>query len=62
MKMMLKNEAKCVPECGYLSSQVQITEKMRSVSLEWVSEVAIKFKLLPETFFLTINYIDRYLS
>jgi len=28
--------------------------------VEWLIEVHLKFKLLPETLFLTINLIDRY--
>ena len=30
--------------------------------IDWLVEVHLKFKLLPETLFLTINLIDRYLS
>lgn len=42
--------------------QNDITEKMRSILLDWLVEVHLKFKLLPETFYLTVNIIDRYLS
>lgn len=35
---------------------------MRALLVDWLVEVQIKFKLLPETLFLTINLIDRYLS
>ena len=33
---------------------------MRKVLVDWLVEVHIKFKLLPETLFLTVNFIDRY--
>jgi len=33
---------------------------MRVILVEWLIEVHLKFKLLPETLFLTINLIDRY--
>ena len=35
---------------------------MRSILIDWQVEVHHKFKLLPETLFLTINLIDRYLD
>ena len=30
--------------------------------MDWIIEVHLKFKLLPETLFLTISLIDRYLE
>lgn len=33
---------------------------MRTILVSWLNEVHLKFKLLPETLFLTINLIDRY--
>lgn len=33
---------------------------MRCILISWLVEVHLKFKLLPETLFLTINIIDRY--
>ncbi len=33
---------------------------MRAVLVSWLIEVHMKFKLLPETLFLTVNLIDRY--
>jgi cyclin B len=35
---------------------------MRAILVDWLIEVHFKFKLLPETLFLTINLIDRYLD
>eukprot|EP00349_Pseudokeronopsis_sp_Brazil_P011844 CAMPEP_0202979110 /NCGR_PEP_ID=MMETSP1396-20130829/85350_1 /ASSEMBLY_ACC=CAM_ASM_000872 /TAXON_ID= /ORGANISM="Pseudokeronopsis sp., Strain Brazil" /LENGTH=163 /DNA_ID=CAMNT_0049718387 /DNA_START=789 /DNA_END=1280 /DNA_ORIENTATION=- len=35
---------------------------MRAILVDWLIEVHLKFKLLPETLFLTVNLIDRYLS
>ena len=43
-------------------SQKDINSKMRSVLLDWLVDVHYKFKLLPETLFLTVNLIDRYLE
>ena len=35
---------------------------MREILTDWLIEVHLKFKLLPETLYLTINLIDRYLT
>lgn len=35
---------------------------MRAILVDWLVDVHIKFKLLPETLFLTINLVDRYLE
>ena len=48
--------------CGYMIHQTDINEKMRSILIDWLVEVHLKFKLVPETLFLTVNLIDRYLE
>ena len=42
--------------------QDDINEKMREILVEWLVEIHFKFHLLPETLFLTINIMDRYLQ
>ncbi|PON50365.1 Cyclin [Trema orientale] len=42
--------------------QKDINASMRAMLIDWLVEVAEEYKLLPDTLFLTINYIDRYLS
>jgi len=46
----------------YMEDQSFINERMRSILVDWLVEVHLKFKLVPETLYLTINIIDRYLS
>lgn len=46
----------------YMSSQPDINVKMRSILVDWLVEVHRKFELMPETFYLTINIVDRFLS
>jgi transcription initiation factor TFIIIB Brf1 subunit/transcription initiation factor TFIIB len=36
--------------------------KMRGILVDWLIEVHTRFHLLPETLFLTVNIIDRFLS
>ena len=43
-----------------LATQQEITCRMRKILVDWLVEVHIKFKLLPETLFITVNLIDRY--
>ena len=45
-----------------MENQEDINEKMRAILVDWLVEVHLKFKLLPESLFLTINLIDRYLE
>ena len=51
-----------LPNCSYMTFQTDINEKMRRILIDWLLKVHSKFKLLPETFYLTVNIIDRYLS
>ncbi|KAF9605305.1 hypothetical protein IFM89_015921 [Coptis chinensis] len=40
----------------------EINEKMRAILVEWLIEVHNKFELMPETLYLTVHIVDRYLS
>mmetsp|Transcript_14373 Transcript_14373/g.20020 ORF Transcript_14373/g.20020 Transcript_14373/m.20020 type:complete len:370 (+) Transcript_14373:187-1296(+) len=46
----------------YMESQQHINERMRSILVDWLVEVHLKFKLVPETLYLTVNLIDRYVE
>lgn len=46
----------------YMENQPHINERMRSILIDWLVEVHLKFKLVPETLYLTTNLIDRYLE
>lgn len=59
---MKGSEETQVPHIGYMQSQTDISERMRAILIDWLIEVHLKFKLLPETLFLTVNLIDRYLE
>ncbi len=34
---------------------------MRAILIDWISEVSDELNLQKQTFYLTVNYIDRYL-
>lgn len=62
-KEMLKTEKEVTAQYGYMNTrQNDINEKMRAILVDWLIEVHYKFKLMPETLFLTVNLIDRYLE
>lgn len=46
----------------YMDSQAELQWKMRTILMDWLIEVHSKFRLLPETLFIAINLIDRFLS
>lgn len=47
---------------SYMPSQKDINAKMRSILVDWLVEVHYKFKLQPQTLWLCINILDRYLE
>ena len=55
-------EEQFLPDSNYMSKRSDINSKMRSILLDWLVEVHLKYKLLPETLYITTNIIDRYLS
>ena len=59
---MLDIEEKYQPTIGMMKMQKDATDNMRSILVDWLIDVCLKFKLLPESLFLTVNIIDRYLS
>ncbi|KAK5993250.1 G2/mitotic-specific cyclin-4 [Cladobotryum mycophilum] len=59
---MRELEIRMSPNPHYMDMQTEIQWSMRSVLMDWVVQVHNRFNLLPETLFLTVNYIDRFLS
>ncbi|KAJ6438611.1 G2/mitotic-specific cyclin cdc13 [Purpureocillium lavendulum] len=55
-------EVKLLPNPHYMEIQTEIQWSMRSVLMDWLVQVHNRFSLLPETLYLTVNYIDRFLS
>ena len=50
------------PLFGYMEKQKDINIKMRSILIDWLIDVHLKFHLLPETLYITVNLIDLFLS
>ncbi|KAF5468960.1 hypothetical protein F2P56_013067 [Juglans regia] len=62
-KHLRVSEANKSPSTDFMERiQKDINASMRAVLIDWLVEVAEEYRLLPDTLFLTVNYIDRYLS
>ncbi|CAJ2513432.1 Uu.00g015510.m01.CDS01 [Anthostomella pinea] len=55
-------ECRSVPNPQYMTHQDDLEWKTRGILIDWLIEVHTRFHLLPETLFLAINIIDRFLS
>lgn len=59
---MKQLEQTTMPNHDYMNDQDELEWKMRGILVDWLLEVHTRFRLLPETLFLTVNIIDRFLS
>eukprot|EP00762_Andalucia_godoyi_P003289 ANDGO_06580.mRNA.1 G2/mitotic-specific cyclin-B len=55
-------EIREMPDPGYMVRQTEISKNMRSILVDWLIDVHNKFRLSPETFFLAVSILDRYLA
>ncbi|XP_059631780.1 cyclin-A1-1 [Cornus florida] len=62
-KHLRASEARKRPSTDFMERvQKDINASMRSILIDWLVEVSEEYRLVPDTLYLTINYIDRYLS
>lgn len=59
---MKELELETAPNARYIDHQPDLEWKMRGILVDWLIEVHTRFRLLPETLFLAVNIIDRFLS
>jgi len=50
------------PARGLFACQSEINPEMRNVVVNWLNEVTDEFHLKKETFFLAVDYLDRFLE
>ncbi len=55
-------EEATMPNPDYMEHQEHLEWHLRGVLVDWLVEVHTRFHLLPETIFLAINIVDRFLS
>ncbi|WCJ17847.1 Cyclin-A3-1 [Euphorbia peplus] len=57
----MEEKRRCL--ANYMTSvQTDISVKMREILVDWLVEVAEEYKLVSDTLYLTVSYVDRYLS
>jgi len=60
---MQATEYETMADPCYMKQQTgELSENVRAIIIDWVMNVHMKYKLWPETLFITINLIDRYFS
>jgi hypothetical protein len=59
---MKELEITTMANADYMDNQTELEWKMRGILVDWLLEVHTRFRLLPETLFLAVNIIDRFLS
>lgn len=56
-------ETRMLPDPQYLTKpNTHLKPRMRSILVDWLVEMHLKFRLLPESLFLAINIMDRFMS
>ncbi|KAJ9460345.1 S-phase entry cyclin-6 [Diplonema papillatum] len=62
INMMYMTERSTAIVQSHLSvCQVEVTDKMRAILVDWLVDVHLKYKCRPETLYLAINLLDRFL-
>ncbi|KAJ2778906.1 B-type cyclin [Coemansia interrupta] len=59
---MRELEVTLMPDPNYIKRQPALTWSTRTILVEWLVQVHKQFNLLPETLYLCINFVDRFLS
>ncbi|KAH8315327.1 hypothetical protein KR074_009791 [Drosophila pseudoananassae] len=57
-----ESEKKHRPKPNYMRRQKDINHSMRSILIDWLVEVSEEYKLDTETLYLSVSYLDRFLS
>ncbi|KAA8909152.1 cyclin-like protein [Sphaerosporella brunnea] len=57
-----KLEPETQPNPNYMDDQMDLRWQMRGILVDWLVEVHTRFRLLPETLFLAVNIVDRFLT
>ncbi|EAS06339.1 amine-terminal domain cyclin (macronuclear) [Tetrahymena thermophila SB210] len=62
IKDMKEQEIDYLPNPDYFDNQTEITCMMRCILFDWMFDVCMSLMLKRETVYLSLNYVDRYLS
>ncbi|KAJ2800283.1 G2/mitotic-specific cyclin, partial [Coemansia furcata] len=62
IEYLRERELEMMPNPAYMGKQKELTWDMRRVLVNWIIETHYQLRMLPETLFLAINILDRFLS
>lgn len=51
-----------MPNPDYMDAQAEVTWAMRQTLVDWLLQVHLRWHMLPETLWIAINIVDRFLS
>lgn len=60
--ILAREETTARPSPEYMLAQRDINARMRSILVDWLVDVTLKFRMQPQTLFMTVSLIDRFLS
>lgn len=60
--ILSREETTARPSPDYMLAQRDINARMRSILVDWLVDVTLKFRMRPQTLFMTVALIDRFLS
>lgn len=55
-------EESAMPNPNYMAGQSEITWGMRQTLVDWLLQVHLRYHMLPETLWITVNIVDRFLT
>lgn len=61
-KYMGELEESTLPNPRYMEAQTEIQWEMRTTLIDWLLQVHMRYHMLPETLWIAVNIIDRFLS
>ncbi|KAJ6619684.1 cyclin-like protein [Mycena sp. CBHHK59/15] len=59
---MSELEDKMMPAADYMDHQNEITWAMRQTLIDWLLQVHLRYHMLPETLWIAVNIVDRFLT
>ncbi|CAO1627440.1 unnamed protein product [Parajaminaea phylloscopi] len=59
---MKRLEMTTMPNGSYMDTQTEIDWGTRGILVDWLIDIHAKFRMLPETLFLALNVVDRFLT
>jgi cyclin B len=60
--MFWRQEKEFQVNSNYMAQHTLINERMRCILVDWLVDVHLKLRMVPETIYLTVNILDRYLQ